>query len=140
MTAVTDHRDQALTPSQIEGMHRFNENDVSGYRLRRDARLAIFFEIDAAYEKQHHDQAAAYAAILPTPLYDVPYIPLEGELLTCAKQWKDSVGDDNTVLKQFQVVRVGTQIEQTTASFRVCVVVYVIPVEQSGLEDRRVYL
>lgn len=132
MAAITDARNQPLSAEQIAGLRRFTESG-----RRPPARLVVFFEIDDAYQAAHPDEADIYGAFLPAPLSDVAYLPLEGELLTCSKQWQEGAA---ALHKQFQVVRVGTQIEQTSRACRVCIIVAVVPVERVGLLNRRMYV
>jgi hypothetical protein len=126
---ATDNSGNPITPEMIDGMERFNQNDMS-LKLKRDITTCINFEIDEAYEKTHPEDAHAYALILPTQFYHLLYVPTIGDVITCTKQHKgETVNKVDLVFKDFRVTKIARDINQSVNQFCLYITVYMMPIE-----------
>jgi len=126
---ATDSRGRAITAEHIEGMERFNQNEVPRKLCYRPS-TCITFELDEAYINEQEEDAEIYAHILPTQIHDnLAFLPVVGEELLCAKQYAGEIIDSRAVLKQFRVVRIAKEIDQDTTCLCLSMMVYVVPVE-----------
>lgn len=126
-----DYKGNPITQEQIEGLDRFNSNQVQN-KLCYNVSSILKFEVDKSYAYEHEEDADIYSKLLPSPMRDISFIPSEGEVILFTKQHAgDVVGNERSILKNFQVTRVEKVISQDVPAFRLFITAYVVPVENA---------
>ena len=123
-----DYRGNPITPKQIEGLERFQRNDVP-MKLCYTPSTTLTFEIDETYQNEHEDDAEVYSLLLPSQIHDLLFVPTVGEMINFSQQYAGEVLD-KSIIKQFQVTGVEKVIEQSVATFCLFITISVVPVEE----------
>ena len=125
---MTDYKGEQITPEQIEGIRRFDSNDVQGPRLNRNFSYVTQVLLDD--EVQGNEKFQDYENLLPSQIHSefgLSTLSI-GDTVSFSKQWAGGI-DYKQVSADFIVRKIHKEVEQNVCSFRLFTTIFVVPSE-----------